>query len=354
MVEYSGRAYSRFADKVTGRILRADGACEVLENGAKIVVWDGQSEIGETVMKSTVGIVLPEGADITAAQRLACLYRVPTLSLPLSFSEIGERVADKIAILDAEREKLYVNPDLETICSMFGDRHKEVEVSISRLAVSETTPEGFDGVVVTDNLGAEAGEEEIYEYFCDIADRNTGAKIVASVPMHDGEAAFLSHVRAVYRAGVWGRFSILCTGVFTPEHTDRCVSVLHSAFRELDGEGREFDGFMRKGIAIETPIQLLARHRLGAFDFFCLDTAALVRRFCASCDTDKYIFEISEYAESFAKSVGRGTVAVTSEGHMPCALAQRIANLGVPAEIYVEREKYFKNLEKGIDKKSFL
>ena len=92
---------------------------------------------------------------------------------------------------------------------------------------------------------------------------------------------------------------------------------------------------MRKGIAIETPIQLLARHRLGAFDFYCLDTAALVRRFCASSNTDKYIFGILEYAESFAKSVGRGTVAVTSKGHLPCVLAQRIANLGVPAEIYV-------------------
>lgn len=338
MIEYSGRAYSRAADTVTGRLLCADGTYGGRERGAKILIWDGRTEIGDTVIENAVGIVLPDGADGYDAQRLARLYRVPTLALPCSFSELGEHVSDKIGILDSSRGKLYVNPDLETICALFGERRKRHGTGISRLAVCDgicAVPEGFEGLVVGYGLPDGTGEEAAYEYFCDIADKNTGAKIVASVPMGDGGAAFVSRVRAVYRAGVWGRFSLLCSGVFTPEHTDRCISILHSAFRELDGEGREFDGFMRKGIVIETPIQLLARHRLRAFDFCCLDTDALVRRFCASDDTDAGIFAIAGYIEGFVGGADSGAVALMAKGRVPQALVDRLAVLGVATEIYV-------------------
>lgn len=339
MIEYSGRAYSCLSDTVTGRLSFADCVHEGRQIGAKILIWDGQSEIGESIMENAVGIVIPEGVDVHAAQKLASLYRIPTLTLPNTFSELGERVSNKIAILDPTKEKLYVNPDLETVCSLLGEKRKET--GISRLAVCDgvcTVPEGFDGLVVKLARSFEMTEEEMYDDLCDIADRNTGARIVAVVTMDEREDTFASHVRAVYRAGVWGRFSLLCRGVNTPEHTDRCITVLHSVFRELDEGGREFNGFIPKGIVIDTPAQLLKGRRMGAFDIHCFDIDTLVYRFCVSNDVKRHLEMLTGYIEDLIRHTGTGTAALMSRTDIPSAFTDRLLQLGARAEIYTENK----------------
>ena len=139
------------------------------------------------------------------------------------------------------------------------------------------------GYTVGEDVGILCSEDEAYERLCEVADASVGMPITA-VLRFDGapgerEQTFRSRVRAVYRASVWGQFSLLCAGAAIPEHVHSISEALRDAFCELEIEGREFNGFIKKGILIDTPL-LLYRFPLHAkFDFLCIDP----ERICTMC-----------------------------------------------------------------------
>ena len=126
-------------------------------------------------------------------------------------------------------------------------------------------------------------EDEAYEYFCAFADKHIGTQITA-IAAFDGEAAdnkllFRSRIRAIYRASVWGQFSLLCSGAISSGDISEIAESLKDVFCELESEGREFNGFIKKGVIIDTPLLLYRFPSYARFDFLCID----LERICAMC-----------------------------------------------------------------------
>ena len=242
------------------------------------------------------------------AARLAELHRLPALLLDSEDKRIGE-THNEIAILDTEKQKLYVNPDLETIGGYFGTESRQSPHTIELFLETKNSdfprklPEGCDGLVIGEALGNGASEQECYEYFCDVADTHTGAEIVAKADLALGSDTFLARVRAIYRASVWGRFFLLCTSVSTPEREHECISALHRAFCMLDDERREFNGFIPKGILIDTPMMLFSRHKPRLIDFFVLDIERIRHLMTASTDKALGARQTASYALNFANTL---------------------------------------------------
>ena len=143
------------------------------------------------------------------------------------------------------------------------------------------------GYTVGEDVGILCSEDEAYERLCEVADASVGMPITA-VLRFDGapgerEQTFRSRVRAVYRASVWGQFSLLCTGAAIPEHVHSISEAVRDAFCELESEGREFNGFIKKGIEIDAPLLLYKFPTYLKFDFFCFDIDRLAH-LCACCD----------------------------------------------------------------------
>ena len=136
------------------------------------------------------------------------------------------------------------------------------------------------GYIAGEKLDPLCSEERAYEYFCDIADTLIGAPIAAvarfEAPHPERSSLFRSRIRAIYRASVWGQFSLLCEGISTPDELTECSSILKEVFCELEGEGREFNGFIEKGICIDTPMILYNTPHHPRFDFFCFDFKKLL------------------------------------------------------------------------------
>ena len=170
------------------------------------------------------------------------------------------------------------------------------------------------GYIVGDELESVCSEDTAYEYFCDIADKLIGYPITA-VASFDSEprertALFRSRIRAIYRASVWGQFSLLCTGISTPAELDECLRILREIFCELESEGREFNGFIEKGICIDTPMMLYKFPQHSHSDLLCFDPERL-RRLCTGVtDSDVGMKEIIEAIAKTCRENEKCSVAI--------------------------------------------
>lgn len=340
MIELSGKNLSKAMEAVTGRMYRAEQAERAPSNSAAIVFWSGEHELDDVALRNAVGLLIPstlDGERLKHAVRLAEFRHIPTLGLSQGLSDDAFTAA-KIAILDAYTQKLYVNPDLETVTCFFkaSTRRKANSVSlIVKLPQSaDELPHGCNGVLVGTELDGAMCETEAYEHFCDVAERFTGAQLVAVADLSSGNDCFISRVRAIYRAGVWGRYSLLCKGIKTPENATLCISLIHQAFRLLDEEGREFNGFMPKGVFIDTPLILLSAPTCRMLDFFVIDFDAVRYSLCQSHVPQDGCEQTVKYVSAFAKSAGSASIALKSAPCMSDATFRLLIEQAGVSEIF--------------------
>ncbi len=122
-------------------------------------------------------------------------------------------------------------------------------------------------LVDTEKLNC-VSEEECCEKLRSIAEQDAEQNIYAIVRKRE-------EIKAVYRAAVYGEISLLLGNVFNKENAETAKVAANLAFRELLEENHEFNGFIRKGIFIDTPLALLSHIPTEGFDFFCYDAEKL-------------------------------------------------------------------------------
>lgn len=196
------------------------------------------------------------------------------------------------------------------------------------------------GYTVGEDIGIVCSEDEVYERLCEAADASIGIPITAVLRFEgtpgEREQTFRSRVRAVYRASVWGQFSLLCVGASLPEHVCSIYEALRDAFCELESEGREFNGFIKKGIEIDTPLLLYKFPTYLKFDFFCFDIDRLMHLCACRDESDALKRVISDDILSLCSSSHGTELAVRS---LDVAQARRISDC-LPSEsvkrIYVK------------------
>ncbi len=111
-------------------------------------------------------------------------------------------------------------------------------------------------------------EEEFYEKLCKLAEEDPERKLLVRVRSE-------AEIKAAYRAAVYGNFSLLFGEIFTNEEAENAKENANRAFCELIEEKHEFNGFIPKGILIDTPLALFSKISPQSFDFFCYDTEKL-------------------------------------------------------------------------------
>ncbi len=128
-------------------------------------------------------------------------------------------------------------------------------------------------------LGAD--EDTLFELLRDLGEEHSSIPFTVLLRYHpaDRDGAFLhTQARALFRAAVYGRFSLLLGGILSNADVRQAMNEIHSAFCLLELEGREFNGYISKGILIDTPLSLGITDTDG-IDFICLDVSNLSRLF---------------------------------------------------------------------------
>ena len=76
--------------------------------------------------------------------------------------------------------------------------------------------------------------------------------------------------RGVFRAAVYGNISIMCDGTQNGYKYEAFGDFINKIFCELESDKREFNGYIKKGIIIGTPADILADDFRGV-DFLCIN-----------------------------------------------------------------------------------
>lgn len=333
MIEYSGKRLTTARDAVTGKLLTAKSLYSKKSDGAAILIWDGNCELSIDLLDSSVGIVLPEFLDPDKkrfAAHLAEFCHLPAICLS-STPLFGENASHyDIAILAPIQGKLFVNPDIETVSSYLCSQPHGASKRLSVLTTDSNTWDPCDGVVIGKNLERFNDEESAYEYLCEIADKNTGVKLVTEIPFGESYDVFSARVSALYRAGVWGRFSLLCTEIKTPQRAIECISVIQSVFCQLDSTRREFNGFMPKGISVDTPLLLLDPPKSRSLDFLCFDIPSLCKSFSGGSSQDPLLIE--KYLLESKKKAAPAEISL----NLDCCISPEFIEHICPKEIYTK------------------
>ena len=118
------------------------------------------------------------------------------------------------------------------------------------------------------------GEEYLYELYRDIAESAMGAQLILPA---DTDAAFQLRLRAILRSAVYGSFSVMLRGVLSSDELSLALCKYNRIFCELESESREFNGYIPRGVCIDTPLLLFQPFCCGGLDFIVIDAERIVR-----------------------------------------------------------------------------
>ena len=121
----------------------------------------------------------------------------------------------------------------------------------------------------------EEGEQQLYEKLRAIAEEAPEQRIAALVKAAPIDKTELQ-IKAVFRAAVYGEISLLFGDIFTNEDTERAKECTQKAFRALLEDVHEFNGFIQKGILIDTLLPLLSEISEHGWDFISIDESRLI------------------------------------------------------------------------------
>ena len=331
-------AYPQMAGAVMGRLVFSDSGIEKYYGEAHIsVIPRGiETQGSEAVNDNTVGIV--RICDSTTS-------RTPDGLPAICVSGLPRWCEGRIAILDPESKRLFVSPDLATVNRYFPKKNvsrTQTETRPQILPVfshpseirGETYEFLFDGLPPC----RLEGEEETYNFYRDIAERATGIPITVTV---SADKSLPDRLCALYRSAVYGRFSLLFRGILTSLQLSELLGESNSAFCRLQSDGREFNGYVKRGICIDSPYLMRSKTNPDGFDFLVVDAERILRleTNCAAVIPDTVLRELANnVTELCRKGGGMEYSVILGEKTLSAAFSEIVFSGGF-SKVYVQSRR---------------
>lgn len=218
----------------------------------------------------------------------------PTAEPPcpsITLASLPRECNGRIALLDPAEGRLFVCPDISTV----NEYTPRLASAGKRKSVSHfTLPNGRalrlvervqNAAEARERMGASLllpnarplPEEELFETYRDVLEGDIGNchRVMLSAD-NDLEVS----LRALMRAAVWGECEAVLCGVHSKKELEGALRALHRCFCELEADGREFNGYIPRGLCIDTPYMLSIAETLCGADLFLYDTDRLLYLLC--------------------------------------------------------------------------
>ena len=262
-----------------------------MDSERKILCFESTESLREALMTSGACLSGTVSAAIcresTPERLAAALFKlgIPLFLIPNPAFSL-RTLEGKLALLDFWRGELIVNPQLDTLCRYTSsDKGVNLEVAqgVKKGYVCKDISHIFDCVGDASVLCAcgniEKGEE-LFEEISTLAEALCPSSLTVALecPVDECEECFCDRVEALFRAAIYGNISLMLTSACSEDEASRAHRLLHTCFCRLVEEAREFNGYISKGILIDTPLMLLRARALPRCDFFCFDFSLLSSR----------------------------------------------------------------------------
>lgn len=239
------------------------------------------------------GVIVSAGAISGGLINLLTCQRIPYIIVKESFSA---ELEGKVALLDGESDRVIVDPDIDTL-NAYSFHKAKTELLLVERGTDRSVPvlERKDGGGVVIDICGVDDSTELFELLRDIAETRWGESITVRlrVPADEKQRReFVDICEAVFCAAVYGDFALQIEGYSCDSDIDLAVSLLHSAFCRLEEGGREFNGYIRRGILIDAPVWLMRRSPFTKADFICFDFDAITANFIGKEISEIFFEEI--------------------------------------------------------------
>lgn len=212
-----------------------------------------------------------------------------SVSLPsIKVADLPEEYMGRIALLDPCCGRLFISPDISTLnryLPRFFQRQQEKlptfilrdgkKLSLSVVRSEDDMGDEGDSLIQLDVKGE--NEEELYLRCSDITENAVGRRVTFMISAKDTS---VSALRALMRGAVWGELSLLLCGILSEDELTDIMRKYCHAFCDLESDGREFNGYIPRGLCIDSPYLLSLSHSLRGVDFFIFDAEHLTALFC--------------------------------------------------------------------------
>ncbi len=343
------------------------------DTGASSVIAATDLSPSETVQldrNSIVAFVTEKGS---TSSHTAILAR--TLNIPAVINATGimdEAYKNSDVIVDGFSGTIYINPDMVTVLKMQKrkeetDRHNELLHELRGVK-----PETIDGktILLYANIGnindlnlvfkngaqgvglfrsefiylerdSFPSEEKQFSIYKKAAEKMCGKRIIIrtldigadkkagyfNLPNEDNPAMglrairiclknpdiFITQLRALYRAGLYGNISIMFPMITSLKEIEKIKEICEKAKWELKKEGVPFKDDMETGIMIETPAAALISDKLAKeVDFFSIGTNDLTQY---SLAIDRENDNLDEFVDTHHLAILRMIKFVTDNAH---------------------------------------
>lgn len=190
----------------------------------------------------------------------------------------------RIGLLDSENGVLVINPSIETL-NLYPNILPKAQTCKAREQdeISAIYEKNGKGILV-DSLS-------IPHYLLEVTEKNctTHITVALSVPLESfGEDEFCEYVEEIFCAAVYGNISIMLKNFSTNDELERAYFLMNKVFCSLEERGREFNGYIKKGVLVSAPSFLLLPPASRYPDFICIDADKLFSHLLA-CDTDELV-----------------------------------------------------------------
>ena len=133
-------------------------------------------------------------------------------------------------------------------------------------------------------------EETLFEAYRDMAERAFGVPITV---IAEYDVFFAERIRAILRGAVYGRFSLLIRGILCEKDLKNALFEINRVFCELETDGREFNGYIQRGICIDSPMLLRQNVSTDGIDLCVIDADRLISLMTNNSErTESYVLSL--------------------------------------------------------------
>ena len=254
-----------------------------------------ECELSQLLLSPPAAVVIL-GGEQSRSIGLFCSIGVPCIILDED-EEIGNDYKNRVALIDTERQIIIFDPSIETL-NFYSNNFKS-EKELSRLgcdlgAIIEELPEvefsseikKNERFLIDPRLFCE--REDFFDFALSFWESLSPELVIFELSLGEGESEeklFSETVEDLFMASLYGGFAVSVCNASCESDILRAQRAMHKAFCLLEAEGREFNGYIPRGITVSAPIRLMSELPVSSFDFVILDIDRLLPSlFCLSAE----------------------------------------------------------------------
>lgn len=252
---------------------------------------------GEAIDRETLLLCPPIAVIVFCYESAESLGVLCSLGVPcLVFDEFCawyECCKNKVALIDAERGILTIDPSIDTLGFYSTVKNKSLSFNIgcSVGKILKNSEINFGDANKSESylIRVDRSINDIFEWSVELWERFSPEFLLFDIPIpkgSEGEERFFSNfTEELYRAALYGSFAISLSGFDCEGEFSRAMQILHKTFCILEAEGREFNAYLPRGIMISAPLWLMRASPVTNPDFLIFDLDTLLPSlFSLSCE----------------------------------------------------------------------